>query len=221
MIFCVAKHKEESSTVDFGDSESKLTSGKNEQNEETSPKSDNLKKDVQNIPEKNRKGNEPASKSVKDIQRKVEQLSINIGDESEEEAGKLAQAPFKNEGTDNSPSRVTSTDDNDEAVKESSNVLEKSEGNDEKSNYDNKERTTEHVQGDNSADKVDVVNTLVESVSANGNARGASGNEIKDQSNAYNIQQALANQHQDPSTQGKNIKRAAFSTGPLSVPAKI
>ncbi|XP_028408464.1 uncharacterized protein LOC114531030 isoform X2 [Dendronephthya gigantea] len=198
-----AKSKQESGAVGFDDSESNLKKDNDEQNKETSPKSDNLGKDVQKIQDENQKEDEPASKSDKDIQQKVEQLIINTGDESQEEAGKLVQTASKDEGTVKSPGKVTSTDDNDAETKESSDVSEKSEGNNEKTNED-KERTTEKVQDDNSEDKADVVNTLVESVSGNGNARGASANEIKDQNNAaYNIQQALENQRQKPSAEGK------------------
>ena len=213
------KDNDESSPVNFGNSDSKLKEG-------ALPKSDDVVKDTKNSDEmegmekddpneksgeKNNVDDKGDSNGNDDIKSKVEQLSMKTGDESEEEKGTLGITGANNDGlhgitaeekqgTSGDKTKVSSSGTIDDKGKESIESSEKSESineNDNGSPSQENKSGSQQVQGDTSSsqtgtqsmNKVDVVNTLVGGSSGSEKVRSTSVSELNSQTIGGNINQ--------------------------------
>ena len=150
------------------------------------PSSDNMANDNHNSEEEiNRKQDDSKSNKNKDIQNKVEQLSMNIGDQIKEDEERLKAAEVKSDDYLADTTKATGSSQAADTVP-------------------NQESKGEVPGGPTSTEKADVVSTLVEASSSNENSGGTSFRKVKDRTSGYNTEENLGDVTENKATQGEN-----------------
>ena len=178
------------------------TTGKSDE-EAIRPKSDDSAKGGKNNEkfgeEKENAPNSNGKIQNDDIQRKVEQLSMNIGVENNKKGETLGLIGVKGDnGGQSDMMKIISSTNGDETVKESTESPSSSQ---EGENEDSSEQS----EGNASADQANVVNTLVGGPSGNEKAGRPNDGDIKDQNSQDDRLEITSNQNNDGSSQGMLI----------------